>query len=131
MFWESKEKKILKAKLFSEIADKWAKDVYNESNNKKLNKPSQIRKFYDEVLRFKDDLQTNEKEFESVLPYIQMLKAKVNYAVGRDLVSEKFKEFIEKSVDAVKDKEDFEAFSGLFEAFMGYYKYYNGKETTH
>jgi CRISPR-associated protein Csm2 len=66
----------------------------------------------------------NPAEFESILPYLKMLNAKAAYAMGRDLVSKGFKDFISTSLNQIKDKDDFDVFAGLFEAFMGYYKYF-------
>jgi CRISPR-associated protein Csm2 len=72
-------------------------------------------------------LKTNPSDFENILPYLKMLNAKAAYAMGRDLVSKGFKDFISNSLNQIKDKDDFDAFAALFEAFMGYYKYYDEK----
>ncbi len=125
-FWKDKSKKQLDPDLFSSQADVLAKSIFEEGNNK-TNKPTQIRKFYDEVLRFESMLKTNPNEFENILPYLKMLNAKAAYAMGRDLVSKGFKDFIATSLNQIKDKDDFDAFAGLFEAFMGYYKFYDQK----
>lgn len=126
MFWKDKDKKLIDPELFSSTAEVLAKKIYEEGNNK-TNKPTQIRKFYDEVLRFDSMLKTNPGEFEIMLPYLKMLNAKAAYAMGRDLVSKGFKDFISTSLNNIKDKDDFDAFAGLFEAFMGYYKFYDVK----
>ncbi|OQZ02436.1 MAG: type III-A CRISPR-associated protein Csm2 [Candidatus Brocadia sp. UTAMX1] len=127
--WKDPSKKLLDPDLFSTKAEELAKVIYKEQQESrgKANKPSQIRKFYDEVLRFDSELKTNPSEFENKLPYIKMLNAKAAYAAGRDLVSRGFKDFISGSLNQIKDKDDFDAFAGLFEAFMGYYKFYDEK----
>ncbi len=125
-FWKDKDKKRIDPDLFSGTADTLAKKIYDEAINK-LNKPTQIRKFYDEVLRFDSMLKTNPSDFENILPYLKMLNAKAAYAMGRDLVSKGFKDFISNSLNQIKDKDDFDAFASLFEAFMGYYKFYDEK----
>ena len=125
-FWKDKTKKQLDPDLFSSKAEGLAQKIYNEGNNK-TNKPTQIRNFYDEVLRFDSMLKTNPKEFDNILPYLKMLNAKAAYAMGRDLVSKGFKDFISTSLNQIKDKDDFDAFAGLFEAFVGYYKFYDEK----
>ena len=127
--WKDPSKKLLDPDLFSEKAEELAKEIYKEQkeNRGKANKPSQIRKFYDEVLRFDSMLKINPAEFENILPYLKMLNAKAAYAMGRDLVSKGFKDFISGSLNQIKDKDDFDAFAGLFEAFMGYYKFYDEK----
>ncbi len=127
--WKDPNKKLLDPDLFSAKAETLAKEIYKEQRQSrgKANKPSQIRKFYDEVLRFDSMLKINPAEFETILPYLKMLNAKAAYAMGRDLVSKGFKDFISDSLNQVKNKEDFDVFAGLFEAFMGYYKFYDEK----
>lgn len=126
-FWEDKDKKIIRSDLFSEQAKTIADAVFSEKDNKK-NNPTQLRKFYDEVLRFDSILKTiptakQPEEFNKMLPYLMMLNSKAAYAEARGFVSKKFREFLSKSLSQIKTKDDFEAFSGLFEAFMGFYKY--------
>ncbi len=120
--------------LFSGKAEKLAEEVFGGQlrSNGKANKPTQLRKFYDEVLRFDSMLKasTSEKqteEFEKLLPYLRMLNAKAAYAMGRDLVTKEFKDFLSEALMQVKSKDDFDIFAGLFEAFMGFYKYYDEK----
>ena len=131
-FWKDKDKKQIDPELFSAKAESLAKTIYSEQQQSrgKANKPTQMRKFYDEVLRFDSMLKTNPAEFEGILPYIKMLNAKAAYSMGRDLVSGGFKDFISNSLKQIKDKDDFDAFSGFFEAFMGYYKFYDEKGET-
>ena len=124
--WKDKSKKLLEPDLFSVKAENLAKKVSDEGGDR-VNKPSQIRKFYDEVIRFKSEIKINPSEFSERLPYLQMLNAKAAYASGRNLVSNSFKDFISSALSQVKDKDDFDAFSGFFEAFMGYYKFYDVK----
>jgi len=123
-FWKDKSKRIIDPDLFSSLADKLAQQVFNEKTGT-ANKPTQIRKFYDEVVRFDSIIKLNPNEFENVLPYLKMLNAKAAYAMGRDLISKSFKDFISDALNQIKDKDDFSAFAGLFEAFMGYYKFYD------
>lgn len=120
--------------LFSSKADKLAEEVFGGQlrSNGKSNKPTQLRKFYDEVLRFDGMLKSlpseqQKEEFEKLLPYLKMLNAKAAYAMGRDLVTKEFKDFLSQSLIQVKSKDDFDIFTGLFEAFMGFYKYYDEK----
>lgn len=124
--WKDKAKKHIDPDLFSQKAEVLANEIFQEGNNK-TNKPTQIRKFYDEVLRFDSMLKTDPNEFDSILPYLKMLNAKAAYAMGRDLVSKGFKDFLAKSLEQIKDKDDFDVFSSFFEAFMGYYKFFNEK----
>jgi len=127
--WKDKSKKLIEPDLFSEKAEELAKKIYKEQleSRGKANKPTQIRKFYDEVLRFDSIVKANPAEFENILPYLKMLNAKAAYAMGRDLVSKGFKDFISYSLGQIHTKEDFDVFADLFEAFMGYYKFYDEK----
>jgi CRISPR-associated protein Csm2 len=126
---------VLDPELFSSKADECAKEVFSGQarSHGKANKPSQIRKFYDEVLKFDGMLkslpaQRQEDEFNKLLPYLKMLNAKAAYAEGRELITREFKEFISECLKQINSKEDFEIFASFFEAFMGFYKYYDAKE---
>ncbi|RMF92693.1 MAG: type III-A CRISPR-associated protein Csm2 [Candidatus Schekmanbacteria bacterium] len=125
-FWKDKENKVINPQLFSEIADREAKKVHNAGENR--NKPSQIRKFYDEVLRYDSIIKSEQGKFEEILPYINMLKAKAAYALGRKHITEEFKELISDCLSQIHNKEDFDVFVNFFESFMGYYRFYRPKE---
>lgn len=132
-FWKDPSKKQIDPELFSSKAEALAKEIYRErqASRDKANKPTQIRKFYDEVLRFDTIVKANQSEFENRLPYLKMLNAKAAYAMARDLVSPGFKEFISNALKQINSKDDkatFDAFLGFFEAFMGYYKFYDKKK---
>jgi len=126
-FWKDKDSKILDPTLFNEQAKTIADEVFKEKDSKK-NNPTQIRKFYDEILSFDSILKSmpaekQDQEFVKLLPYIMMLNSKAAYAQARDLISGSFKQFINEALQKIQTKEDFDAFLGLFEAFMGFYKY--------
>jgi len=126
-FWKDKDKKLIEPELFSNIASKIAQDVAKESNER-TNTPTQLRKFYDEIIRFDSIIKTKPEEFEQLLPYIKMLNAKAAYnyvreSGGKPLISSKFKDFISSSIESVHTKEDFDVLSSLWEAFMGFYKF--------
>lgn len=133
-FWKDRVNGILDPTLLDKQAEDWAQTVLNDAKRSKgyeaeNNKPTQLRRFYDEVLRFDSLLKGNaaESAFEKHLPYIKMLNAKVSYAKAREHVSEKFAQMIKSCVKNVETKSDFEAFKSFFEAFMGYYQYLHQK----
>lgn len=126
-FWKDKKNKLIEPDLFSAVAEKLAQKV-SEEGTKTCNKRSQIRKFYDEVLNFSARVGKDSVEFEKMLPYLKMLNAKAAYAKGRGLISDSFKNFLSNSLQQVNDRDDFDVFSGLFEAFMGYYRLYRPSE---
>jgi len=129
-YWLDKEKRLVNPDLFSIIAYDWSERISGypdpKKNNKdKVNKRSQIRKFYDEVLFFYDNLKNKPKEnFKQFLPFIKMIRAKVYYSLGRKHIDNDFKEMMERCLNQIEDWEDFEVFKNFFEAFMGYYRFH-------
>lgn len=126
-FWKDKNKNLVEPELFSNVAGTIAKDIAKESNDR-TNTPTQLRKFYDEVVRFDGIIKTKPEDFEQLLPYIKMLNAKAAYAHAREsggkpLISSKFKDFISSGLKNVNSREDFDVLSSFFEAFMGFYKF--------
>lgn len=128
--WQDSEKSTIDPNLFSESAEKIAQVVNQErvQSRDKLNKPTQIRKFFDEVIRFQGMIQSNPEQFNELLPYIKMVNAKAAYAAGRDLIGTEFKSFLSDSLKQVNNRNDFELFCSFFEAFLGFYKFYAEKE---
>ena len=134
-FYSDSRRTNINQNLFSSHAEEWAKKVcesglVEKRGKKKLekNKASQIRKFYDEVLKFSNDIKSGE-DFKLILPYLKMLNAKAAYAEGRKLITNEFKTFVKLSVEQITEDnlKTFELFSSFFEAFMGYYKYYESQ----
>ena len=88
----------------------------------KMNKRTQIRKFFDEITRLDIAAKSKPDTWPNVLPMVHMLTAKAAYAKGRDLVSDSFMSFIKQSVDQVEEHKDLNLFASFFEAFMGFYR---------
>lgn len=132
-FWKDKTKGLLKPDLFSDIANLKAKEISddgkNERGEEKKNNSSQIRKFYDEIISFKVQLNSNHDDvtFEKKLPYIKMLNAKFSYSFGRGHITNKCFSFFRDRINEINDYNDFIAFADFFEAFMGFYKQYRKK----
>lgn len=140
-YYSDKDKNQINPDLFSSHAEEWAKWVCEsglvakldkktgkEKKSLEKNKISQIRKFYDEVVKFESDVKKGEK-YELILPYLKMLNAKAAYAEGRKLITGEFKAFIKQAIEQLteNDQKTFNLFSSFFEAFMGYYKYYESQ----
>ncbi|MBW1730591.1 MAG: type III-A CRISPR-associated protein Csm2 [Deltaproteobacteria bacterium] len=124
-FWKDKEKSTIDPKLFSEKAEKLARilaDDHKGSKGKKANKRTQLRKFYDEVLRLDSEARAGKTQWERILPLVHMLTAKAAYAKGRDLVSNTFLTFIKDSVSQIQEQKDLMVFANFFEALMGFYR---------
>lgn len=122
-FWKDEESRKIDPTLFSVKAETLAKAFADDNRRtSKVNKRTQIRKFYDEVVRLDMEATSREEEWDSILPLVHMLTAKAAYAKGRDLVSDGFVSFIRSSVEQVSTKEDLSLFANFFEAFMGFYR---------
>ncbi len=91
--------------------------------DKDTNSYTQIRRFYDEVNDFFEEIETSadkESAYKTRESLILMLNSKVSYALGRKKVDKNFVNFIKYSLDQVKDAESFRTFKLLFEAVMGF-----------
>ena len=124
-YFEEKEKKVINKDLFYVEAENIIKEIAEDE------KPSmtstQIRKFYDEILRRKMiiELRDNKEiEFKRQLPYIRMIVTKAKYGFSRKpkTVNKKFVDFLEKNIIPIKDYETFKVFCDLFEAVVAYSK---------
>lgn len=121
LYIQEGEEKIINSELFTKKADEIAR-IFNNVNTK-LNKPSQIRKFYDELFRIKT-LIKNLNDYKKYYPYIAMVLPKVAYSRGRELISEEFYKFMKWGIENSKNLEDFEVFMNFFEAIIAYYAKY-------
>ena len=113
--------------LFDEKAESTAKkfgEAYFKGKRSINNSKSQIRKFYDEVLRNKtiieNTIYSQDEEFKRRLPYIKMLKAKAAYAREREKITPSFKDFIDQNIDSIMDWNDFKVFCDFFESVVAY-----------
>jgi len=109
--------------LFGDVAKKLADEIAEEGRGQ-TNKGTQIRKFYDAVLKLNQKAQNiRESEYKTkVYPFVVMLKSKVAHAKARKLVSKKFETMINECIVEAKTKEKMEIFKLFFEAFIGFYK---------
>lgn len=133
VFYKDTAKGIIDPKLFSEIAEKAALDIAQSGQTptrdgrKRLdhNKRTQIRKFYDEVVRLNGNIKGNPDDWDTVLPFINMLIAKAAYANGRNkLVTDDFVTLLKECIAQVQKPEDLDVFANFFESFMGFYRKY-------
>ena len=131
---EEEARSLIKASEIERAEEEKRKNNLKEAKkileNIQYTASSQIRKYYDEVRRYKIKIeQSKEKiqEFDKLLPYIKMLRAKVMYAKGRKVVTDEFVHFINKNLSLLNSKEDlqkFLIFSRYFEAVLGFMKFY-------
>lgn len=112
----------------SEIFAKVAKEAayYIKSASKHVNKNTQLRKFYDELVMWNDKVQLErgkrEEKFRELEPFIKMLKAKVAYAEGRKHVDQNFSQVFERCIDQIDSADSLKDAKLFFEAVMGFTK---------
>jgi CRISPR-associated protein Csm2 len=114
-------------KLYSDIAEATAKDVAKDCGRDQ-NKPSQLRRFYDELVMLQAKVGSSSERFEQHQPFIQMLKAKVAYAEGRKKVDDNFAALLRRVVDEARDAATLKQARLFMEAFMAFYKVYGPRE---
>ena len=123
--WLDREKEQLDPRLFSERAERLAKEIAKEGRNKQ-NKSSQLRRYFDEIVRLNTLAQSQDCDEErmrfQVLPQVHMLVAKVVYAKGRKLVTDSFVQMMKSGIDQVESRKDLQVFTDFLESFMGFYK---------
>jgi len=124
--WKDREKRLLDPELFSKKAESLAQKIGEEDPNKSKNKRSQLRRFYDEIIRLNTMAQAN-KDWNTILPLVHMIIAKTVYAKGRNLVTDSFVEMMKSGIEQIHDKEDLQVFANFLEAFMGFYQIYGPK----
>jgi CRISPR-associated protein Csm2 len=130
VFWQDEALQKIDPQLYSKKAEELAKSLIN----RKLNRRTQIRKFYDEVVRLDMrsrglnlDNPKDEKKWADTLPLVHMLTAKAAYAEGRKLVTPTFSHFIKNSVAQIEEPLGLKVFATFFEAFMGFYTLHDPK----
>ncbi len=105
--------------LFVEDAEKTAKSFKEE----KAITTSQVRKFYDEILRLKikiDSAKDEKEEFKKILPYIKMIIPKVVYSKEKKTANSNFESFIKNNIGKIDTLEKFRVFCDFFEAVVAY-----------
>lgn len=108
------------AELFNGIANAVA-ESFALANNK-YNKPTQIRRFYDELLGWQQRIKGNEEDFTKYEAFIRMMNAKVSYAKGRELVDANFEHWFKECIKATTSAKALDHFRLHFEAVLGFLK---------
>jgi len=112
--------KPLDPDLFSTIAQNAAQRI--ASGGTRVNKSSQLRRFYDELCMWEEKTTREPEKFAEFLPFIRMLNAKAAYAEGRDLVNRDFVSLLQHTLKEVNSAETLTICKYFWEAFMGFYK---------
>jgi CRISPR-associated protein Csm2 len=117
----------IKPTLYSDVAEDAAKAVSPGSRASK-NKPTQLRRFYDELVMLQEKVGSSSEKFAQQEPFIQLLKAKVAYAKGREKVDANFEALLRHVVDQIKDHTTLKQAKLFMEAFMAFYKVHGPKD---
>ena len=123
----------LPIRLFSQVAEDAAKHVAawdGDRAGRNVSKPTQLRKFYDEICMWDSKCQTNPSRFLEYLPFILMLKAKVAYSKGRKHVEQAYVNILNRCLAELEKDRKPETLHNLklfMEAFTGFYKVYGPK----
>jgi CRISPR-associated protein Csm2 len=112
--------KPLDPELFNSKAQNAARSVRGDDD--RVNKPTQLRRFYDELVLWETRTTQQPEKFDEYLPFIRMLNAKAAYAEGRKLVDRTFVSLLQHTLAEVKDAETLTACKLFWEAFTGFYK---------
>lgn len=105
--------------LFNGIAREQAKQI---ARDERSNKPTQLRRFYDELVLWENRASQQSDKFAEFLPFIRMMNAKAAYAEGRKLVNPDFVNLMRQTLAEVKDPQTLTHCKLFWEAFMGFYK---------
>jgi len=99
-------------------------------------KPSQLRRYYDDVGNLRARLDAiarkpgpdREQAFTLLRADFKMLKAKAAYARGRQLIPERLLQFFMDHVHSVNSANDFDVFCRHFQAVVAFHKFYKPKD---
>jgi CRISPR-associated protein Csm2 len=111
--------KPLDPELFNGVAKEAARQAAEDRSS---NKPTQLRRFYDELMLWESRVARQPEKFQDYLPFIRMMNAKAAYAKGRKLVDERFVGLLQHTLKEVTDADSLSTCKLFWEAFMGFYK---------
>lgn len=107
------------AELFNGDAERVA-SVLSQANN--MNKSTQIRRFYDELVGWQERIGDDEAKFTELEAFIKMQNAKVAYAKGRKLVDDQFELWFRDCIKSTTSAIALKHFRLHFEAVLGFLK---------
>lgn len=120
-YYHDDEKKKLKKEYIIDYSKNIAESLDREGGRER-NKRSQIRKFYDCLLRTEQKLYLNQNDFLSIEADLATIQLHAFNAKTREVVSEIFLSFIEENIAAIHDERDLRAFVKHFEAVIIFIK---------
>lgn len=112
------------AELFNGEAEAVAKRLDQAAGH--LNKTTQIRRFYDELVGWQERIDGDDAKFKQYEAFIKMLNAKVAYAKGRKLVDDQFEAWFRECIKSTTSAKALDHFRLHFEAVLGFLKALRG-----
>ena len=112
--------------LFDTLAESVARALDAEGGRSSKNKPTQIRRFYDELVGWQERINGDDEKFKHYEAFIKMLNAKVAYAKGRKLVDEQFESWFRDCIKSTTSAKALDHFRLHFEAVIGFLKALRG-----
>jgi len=124
-YFETKNGKlVVRADLMAEHAQAYG-ELFASRDRRFQVSSSQLRAFYGDVKALEQKItQAGAGAFERFYYLVRMLKSKASYVQGKrsgGRVSEAFRDYIHKCVDAIETEDDFKAFLKFFESTVGFY----------
>jgi CRISPR-associated protein Csm2 len=114
--------------LYSDVAERAAQQVAQQIGGRDVNKGTQLRRFYDELIMLQGKVGSSGERFAAQAPFVQMLKAKVAYAMGRKKVDANFNRLLRHVIDQIQDPATFVQAKLFMEAFMAFYKVHGPRD---
>ena len=119
--------------LFADIAQAAARTIAEAGKNKftgrlEKNKPSQLRKFYDELVMWHDKVafektaDARAAKYRELAPFIKMMNAKVAYARGRGHVDQNFEQLFSHLIRQIACPATLKNAKLFMEAVLGFLK---------
>lgn len=115
--------------IFSEVAQETADFISPLPNERgrvaDVNKSTQLRKFYDELVMWHDKVfhaSERSEAYRQAAPFIHMLKAKAAYSQGRGHVDKNFVDVFNRIIGQINSPETLKHAKLFFEAVLGFRK---------
>ena len=121
-FYQDTEKRFMVPELFSKEARDVAKRIRGLQSSQFRNYFQQLRALESRYLA--DQQESQETAWHRLQPQLHLFKAKLAYGARKEgplAQAPEFREFMEETIDSIKDGKDFEAAMLFVEAVLAYY----------
>ncbi|MDY4379723.1 type III-A CRISPR-associated protein Csm2 [Pectobacterium brasiliense] len=86
----------------------------------KKDKPTQLRRFYDQLQQLELRINGDKSTFDTYLPEIRMISAHLAYAKGRELISDTFCDTMQNLIRSINTCQHLKNGRLFFEATLGF-----------